>query len=316
MRTQRWAWIAALALAAACTPTAPDPDKTTAPEPAALDPCDLVSAATIADVVGPALPAPWRGNEDDVASGICTWRLDVDLGDVDDVVRRPTFRSLQVRTTATNDCAGVPSSEPTPTETGAAVRFCWDDGTADVSYEARDTRGGNDVQADKAQVDLILKRVTREVDQRRAKAGRLEPNPTGTQTATPRPVRNPCDLVTSQTLQAIGTPKPSDPIEHPGFSKCVWFGGDRSLALTVTSHGTGQGHPGSAYATTALQQFAYVWQVSRQGDAAYVTQATTVLARAAVGTYQVDVSLYDPQTGPQQPDAARVVADATKALPR
>jgi hypothetical protein len=316
VRTHRWAGIAALALAVACSPGAPDPDPTATTEQAALDPCDLVSPETVADVVGPALPAPWRGLGADTRSGSCTWRLDVEVGDVDDVVRRPTFRSLQVRTTATNDCAGVPSSEPTPTESGAAVRFCWDDGTADVSYEARDTRGGNDVQADKAQLDLVLKRVTREVDQRRAQAQRLEPNPTSTQTATPRPVQNPCDLVTSQTLQAIGTPKPSDPIEYPEFSKCVWFGGKRSLALTVTPHGTGQGHPGRAYATTALQQFAYVWQARPQGDAAYVVQATTVLARATVGTYQVDVSLYDPHTGPRQPDAARVVADATKALPR
>lgn len=320
MRTDRWAWTAALVLAAAvaCTPGQPTPDGTPSTEPAALDPCDLVSAETVADVVGPALPSPWDGLPGDLGTGTCSWRLEVDIGDVSDVVRRPTRRLLQIRTTATNDC-GEATSTPLPSQNGATLRFCWQDGTADVTYEALDDLGGRDAAPDKAQVELILQRVVREVDERRTKAKRLAPDPARTQTATPKPVKNICDLVSKATLQAAGVPRSRGPQEGGSSTKCVWDNsGDRSLALAVTPYGPGQGRPGSAYAKLALDQFAYVWQVRTTKDGAYFGNSLHVDGRAAVGAFQLDIAMTDRNgTDPRlQEFATSVIRDAAKALPQ
>ncbi|MBM7783434.1 hypothetical protein [Tenggerimyces flavus] len=318
MRTDRWAWTAALvlALAVACSPGEPTPDTTA--EPVALDPCDLVSATTVADVVGPALASPWDGLAGDLTTGICSWRLEVDIGDVSDVVRRPTRRLLQIRTTASNDC-GEATSTPLPSQNGSTLRFCWNDGTADVTYEAVDDLGGQDVAPDKAQVELILQRVVREVDERRTTAKRLAPDPARTQTATPKPVKNVCDLVAPATLRAARVPRAQDPVDIGVSTKCVWNDGrDRSLALVFTPYGNGQGRPGSAFANVAVEQFAYVWQVEPTKDGAYFGDSLHVDGRAAVGAFQLDVAMTDLDgSDPRlQEFATSVIRDAAKALPQ
>lgn len=319
MRTDRWAWTAALvlALAVACTPGTPSPDDTSSAEPAALDPCALVSAETVADVVGPALPSPWEGLQGDLATGTCSWRLDLDIGDVSDVVRRPTRRLLQIRTTATNDC-GEATSTPLPSQNGSTVRFCWSGGTADVTYEATDDLGGREAAPDKAQVDLILQRVVREIGQRRTTAKRLTPDPARTQTTTPKPVENVCDLVSAPTLRAAGVPRSRGAVDVGVATKCVWDNsGGRSLALVVTPHGNAAGQPGSAFAKVAVEQFAYVWQVKQAEDGTFFGDSLHVVGRAAAGAFQLDVSITDLDgTEPRlQEYAASVVRDAAKALP-
>lgn len=319
MRTDRWAWTAALvlAVAVACTPGKPSPDDSPSAEPAALDPCTLVSAETVADVVGPALPAPWDGLAGDLTTGTCSWRLDLDIGDVSDVVRRPSRRVLQIRTTATNDC-GEATSTPLPSQNGSTLRFCWEDGTADVTYEATDNLGGRDAAPDKAQVDLILQRVIREIGQRRTTAKRLAPDPARTQTATPKPVKNVCDLVSAPTLHAAGVPRSRGPVDVGVATKCVWDDSrNRSLALVVTPHGNAAGRQGSAFASVAVEQFAYVWQVQPTKDGAFFGDSLHADGRAAVGAFQLDVSMTDLNgTEPRlQEYAASVLRDAAKALP-
>ncbi|MBM7788004.1 hypothetical protein [Tenggerimyces flavus] len=280
------------------------------------DACDLVSAATVADVVGPSLPIDYGGvGSPDRTSSECGWTFHV-ITFGDENVRRPFERRLTLEATGTkgDSCAEVKAQGTAVsdlgtkaaidwTDEGVELTFCRSGGFATITWSALDWQAGKKISPSKAEDTDTLKRLGREVDKRWKSARRA------TATSFRLPSRGPgpeipavCEFVSADTLEAIRVDKRVR--SDKSLATCGWElsreGGTtpgspigRLLEVDVDSYPDGQ-YSGWEEASNSARQFSHAYGAAPDsvlGGGSVVAEATSGRGRGAKGAFAVEVSL-------------------------
>ena len=292
------------AVAVGCSSGQPTAEPTTPTPAQPPDPCDLVTPATIGELVGPSLPAR--------SPDACAWRLQADTASAMDDKARPHSRELIVRT-----------STQCPTASPAGERsVCVDGGAAIVRWEGSDWQDAKAAPFDAARVEDGLDRVEKDVKGRWETAARVPGTTLPEATAAPAAV-DACTLVGAATLKAAGIDGKADPTA--GSYACEWKVRDdsvlRQLRVLASPQVDREGQRAADWAAMAVRQFAYGWSappVDGLGDeAAIVASKGTGQAWVARGPVLVLIEV----TATNAPDGAtldwvtRAAKDAVSALP-
>jgi hypothetical protein len=346
--------LAAVAVLAGCAATE-EPKKAPTPVAAPLqtpDPCDLVTAATVADVVGPSLPHTFGGlGLGDTSTAECSWTFDVSM-DATDNARRPVRRLLSIDVTSTkgDPCAEVTSDGTAVpglgtkatiarTETGAELTFCRSGGFAKITWSAEDRQADKKIALSNEEHTDTLERVGREVDKRWKSARRAVLTGFRLPSRGPEPeIPNVCAFVSVDTLKAVAVNKRVH--SDKSLATCEWELSrevgtapgsplNRMLTVDVVSYPEGE-HSGWEQASTEARQFSHAFSAApdpKLGGGSVVAEPKVGRAAGAKGPFAVRVDLLAKNFGgtDARPDPTndelialtrRVLTDVLQALPR
>lgn len=345
--------LVAVLVLAGCGGT-PEPSKAQ-PEVAAPlqapDACDLLSGATLADVVGPSLPVDRGGvGSAEKTSTECGWTFDVlTYGQAN--VRRPYKRDLSIEAASAkgDPCAEVPEGTVVAglgtkaaiawTDAGAVLTFCRSGGFAKVTWSAQDSQAGKKISPTKAEDADTLERLGREVDKRWESARRATPTGFRLPKRGPEPKIPPaCGLVPGDTLIAVRVGQGVRPKNN--LASCRWAlpreagptpGAPtyRLLEVDVVSYREGD-FSGWEQASNSARQFSHAYRAAPDpelGGGSVVTEPGSSRGRGAKGAFAVVVSLKatnfggtdarpSPTTAELSDLTRKVLTDALAALPQ